>query len=202
MTSSRGCSSSLAAIALIWFCATSAGAAEILAATAGHHGRSYSVRVDAVVGAPQADVRRLLTDYNHLGRINPVIRISEILLQRAPGDQRVRTVSEVCVWIYCRRLRQVQDVSESEDGSLIAVVLPDQSDFRHGTAHVKLWGEPAGTRVLLHGELEPDFWIPPFIGPWLIKRKLLDEALVTIGNLERVVPLPVLPHNSAPVLTH
>ena len=198
MTSSRGCSASLIVIALTGLCATAVNGADIHAAHADHQGRRYSVRVDAQVSASQPDVRRLLTDYNHLGRLNPSIKTSEILLQRTPRDLRVRTVTKVCVWVFCKRLLQVQDVTESDDGALTAVVIPELSDFRYGYARVRVWPEPAGTRVLLSGELEPDFWIPPFIGPWMIKRKLLDEALLTIGNLERVAPLPALPHNSAP----
>jgi hypothetical protein len=150
------------------------------------------------VSTPQADVHRLLTDYKHLGRLNPSIKTSEILLQRAPRDLRVRTLTEACVWIFCKHMLQVQDVTEADDGTLTAVVIPELSDFRYGYARLRVWPEPAGTRVLLNGELEPDFWIPPFIGSWMIKRKLLDEALTTIGNLERVAPLPALPHNSAP----
>ena len=32
--------------------------------------------------------------------------------------------------------------------------------------------------------MEPDFWIPPIIGPLLIKRSLLREAEYTIDRIE------------------
>jgi Polyketide cyclase / dehydrase and lipid transport len=198
VTSSRGCSGSPAVFAvavLAGLYAATVSAADVYVAAASYEGDSYHVSVDAVVSAPLADVHSLLTDYDHLGRINPSIQDSEIVLQRQPGDLRVRTVTDVCVWIYCKRLRQVQDVTDAGDGSIVAIVIPEQSDFSYGYAHLSLWQEAAGTRVRLQGDLKPNFWIPPLIGPWLIKRKLIDEALVTISNLERVAPLPALTDN-------
>lgn len=198
--SSRGCSSKfaiLAAAGLAGLYAPLVQAVKVHAVSASQQGAAYLVEVDALVNVPESRARRLLTDYNHLGRINPDIKRSEILLTRGPGDYRVRTVSEVCVWFYCKRLHQVQDVIEAQDGSITATVLPEQSDFRYGVARLNLWQEPGGTRVLIRGELEPDFWIPPVIGPWVVKRKLISEALDTVRNLERVAPLEGLPHNGA-----
>lgn len=201
--SSRGCSSKFAVLAvagLVGLYAPLVQAVKVHAASASQQGATYRVQVDALVSVPASRARRLLTDYNHLGRINPDIKRSEILLTRAPGDYQVRTVTEVCVWFYCKRLHQVQDVVEAQDGSVTATVLPEQSDFRYGFARLHVWQEPDGTRVLIRGELEPDFWIPPVIGPWLVKRKLISEALETVRNLERVAPLEGLPHND--VVSH
>ncbi len=200
MTSSRGCSSSLtvlAAAGLIGLYVPPVHAVKVYAAAADQQGAAYRVDVDALVSVSEPRVRELLTDYNHLGRINPDIRVSEILLTRGPGDYRVRTVTEVCVWFYCKRIHQVQDVIEAHDGSVTATVLPEQSDFRYGYARLHLWQVQGGTRVLIHGELEPDFWIPPVIGPWLVKRKLLSEALDTLQKLEQVANPAPLPHNGA-----
>jgi hypothetical protein len=139
-----------------------------------------------------------LTDYNHLGRVNDAIEVSEILKTRKPGDYQVRTETEACVWFYCMRVHQVQDVIEAYDGSVTATVIPALSDFRQGYARLNLWQEPGGTRVLIRSEVEPDFWIPPIIGPWLIKRKLRSEALETVRNLERVAQPGVFPQSNAP----
>ena len=80
---------------------------------------------------------------------------------------------------------------------ITAVVVPKLSDFQHGYARVNIWQEPTGTRVLIRSEVRPDFWIPPIIGPWLIKRKLRSEALETVQNLERVALPAPLPHNAS-----
>lgn len=198
MTNSRVCSNRVAKAFVL--CASLSGlpasAGEVYVASATHESGSYLVEVDVLVAVPETRVRELLTDYNNLGRVNPAIQVSEVLMTRAVGDYRVRTVTEACVWFYCKRIHQIQDVIEGLDGSVTATVLPSQSDFRYGYARLNLWSEPAGTRVLIRSEVEPAFWIPPVIGPWLIKRKLRSEALETVFNLERVAQADALPHNS------
>jgi hypothetical protein len=200
-TSLRGYSSNVAVLAvagLIALCAPRAQAGTVYRASADHENGVYRVEVDALVSVPEPRVRELLTDYNHLGRVNPAIEVSQILFTREPGDYRVQTVTEACVWFYCMRVHQVQDVIEADDGSVTATVIPEQSDFRRGYARLDLSQQAGGTRVLVRSEVEPDFWIPPIIGPWLIERKLRSEALETLQNLERVANPAALPHNSAP----
>ena len=179
------------------YCATALGG-EVFVASVSHQSGSYLIEVDTLVQMDEPQVRALLTDYNNLGRVNPAIEVSEILLTRRPGDYRVRTVTEACIWFYCMRVHQVQDVIESQDGTVTALIVPEQSDFRYGYARLNLWQEAAGTRILIRSEVEPDFWIPPLIGPWLIKRKLLSETLETAENLEQLAKNPPVSQNSHP----
>jgi len=80
----------------------------------------------------------------------------------------------------------VQDIVEAHDGSISAVIVPELSDFSYGTLRLNLWQEATGTRILIRSEAVPDVWIPPLLGPWLIKRELHAEAVQTVHNLERM----------------
>lgn len=179
-------------------CTVSALAGQVYVASVSHQSGSYLIEVDTLVQMDEPRVRALLTDYNQLGRVNPAIEVSEILLTRGPGNYRVRTVTDACVWFYCMRVHQVQDVIESPDGTVTALVVPALSDFKYGYARLNLWQETDGTRILIRSEVEPDFWIPPLIGPWLIKRKLLSETLETVDNLEQLAKIPPVSHNTQP----
>ena len=181
---------------LLFTLAVAAG--QVRVASVSHQSGSYLVEVDTLVEMDEHRARALLTDYNNLGRVNPAIEVSAILLTRGPGDFRVRTVTEACIWFYCRRLHQVQDVTESQDGTVTALLVPALSDFRYGYARLNLWQEPEGTRILIRAEVEPDFWIPPLIGPWLIKRKLLSETLETVDRLEQLAKTTSVSHNEHP----
>jgi hypothetical protein len=183
-------------LAFLGFWSVSAAAGQVFMAAVTHHEGNYLVEVDVLVDVPEPTARALLTDYNHLGRINPAIEISEVLLERKPGDYRVKTVTKACVWFYCKRIHQIQDVIEAHDGSITAVVIPELSDFKQGYARLNIWQEPGGSRIRIRSEVEPDFWIPPLIGPWLIKRKLRSEALETVQNLERVAHQAPMSHNT------
>jgi hypothetical protein len=147
-------------------------------------GEVYRVAVDARIRAPVARVRALLTDYAHLDRLNEAIVSSEVMDDYGAGRYRVRIVTRACIWFFCRTVHQVQDVVESGESTIKVRVIPELSDFRQGSARFFVRRDGEGARVNIVSEVEPDFWIPPLIGPWLIKRKLLSEALETVKNLE------------------
>jgi hypothetical protein len=173
--------------ALVWLLwSASAAGTTIHSAAVTYQSGSFIIEVDALLDVAEARARTLLTDYSHLERFSPAVERSEILNTHAPGEYRVRTVTQTCLWFYCKRLTRVQDVVEAHDGSITAVVVPQLSDFSSGNMRLNLWQEVAGTRILIRSEVTPDVWIPPLLGPWLIKRALYAEALQTVHNLERL----------------
>ena len=44
--------------------------------------------------------------------------------------------------------------------------------------------EDGGTRLTYQMEMEPNFWLPPFVGPWFLKRTLLRGAPAAIDQIE------------------
>lgn len=171
---------------LLAMASAGAQAGEILVSQVDHDRGLYRLELDMRLDAGQGHVWRLLTDYRHYGQLNDAIKESEILRQQGPGTYRVRTVTRACVYFFCKTVRQVQDVTEVPGRYISAAVLPAQSDFRHGVARVYLWPEGRHTRIRILAEVEPDFWIPPLIGPWIISRKLHAEAQETMRNVERL----------------
>ena len=163
-----------------------ARAGEVMVAQVHHDRGLYRIELDMRLDAPKEAVWRLLTDYAEYGRLNDAIQHSEILARRGPADYRVRTITRACVYFFCKTVHQVQDVTEVEGRYISATVLPSLSDFRHGVARAYTWPDGERTRVRVLAEVEPDFWIPPLIGPWIISRKLQTEALETINNVERL----------------
>jgi len=147
-----------------------AQAGEVLSVDVGESGGRYAVEVEVRFDAPTARLRALITDYAHLDRINDAIRRSEILAVNGPRQHRVRTESWVCVGLFCKRIVQIQDVDVLPGGDVVATLLP----------------EAGGTRMRFRSEIEPAFWVPPFIGPWLVKRALEAEALKSVASLERL----------------
>ncbi|MEZ5541388.1 MAG: SRPBCC family protein [Pseudomonadota bacterium] len=145
----------------------------------------YRIAVDARIAAPVATVYARITDYDHLSRINHAIETSHVLRTDSPTRHRVRSVIKACVLFFCRRVHQVQDMTQDEGSRIEAHILPQQSDFHAGHALWRL--EPAGTDTLMHfrAQLEPAFWVPPLIGPWLFERKIVSELLESAAVIER-----------------
>lgn len=174
-------------VAALWLLhAAAVGAGEVVEIVVERSDARYRVVIDARFDAPVERVRGLLTDFPHLGRINDSIRHSEVLATLSPQRHRVRTEARVCVALLCKDIAQVQDVAVLPNGDLEATVRPADSDFRYGAAYWEFRAQGAATHMRFRSEIEPAFWVPPLIGPWLIRRALHAEATKTIANLERL----------------
>lgn len=167
-------------------------AGTILASSVSHEGPRYNLSVTARIDAPFDTVYQSITDFDHLAAINPAIEESQLLATPRPDTWRVRSVIRVCILMFCKRVVQVQDVTVLAGGHDIeAVILPESSDFRSGIARWQLTASDASTELLFTNSFEPDFWVPPVIGPWLIKRKLVWEVAETAMYIEVNVHDPV-----------
>ena len=151
-----------------------------------HESGVYTLSLEAWISAPAPKVHHLLTDYMHLERVNPAVKKSEIIHSSSPVHHRVRTLIEACVAFFCKQLMQVWDVEQQYDNVIVATIVPELSNFRSGKANWALRKENGGTRLCFTTQLEPSFWVPPLIGPWLIRYKLRSEAVESVENLERL----------------
>jgi hypothetical protein len=129
-------------------------------------------------------VYRLLTDYAHLHDINPAIRESRILRTDSPARHRIRTVTRVCVLFYCRDVTQIQDMVQSSGYTIEADILPQDSDFRRGHGQWRLLPEGDATVMQFRAELEPAFFLPPLLGPWLIRREMVKQISEIVMIIE------------------
>jgi uncharacterized protein YndB with AHSA1/START domain len=144
----------------------------------------YALSVEARIDAPVTTVFRLITDYDHLHAINPAVRESRILRTFSPSKHRVRTVTRVCVLFYCRDVTQTQDIVQSAGYVIVADVLPQDSDFRSGQAHWRLTPEGDATLLRFQADIVPDFFMPPLIGPWLIRREMVNQMTEIVRLIE------------------
>lgn len=163
-----------------------AGAGEVLNVAVEQSGTRYVVEIEARFDVPAAHLRALLTDYPNLGLINDSIRHSEVLETLSPRHHCVRTEARVCVALLCKTIVQVQDVSQLPGGDLLATMRATRSDFSYGVARWQFREEAAGTHMRFRSEIEPAFWVPPLIGPWMIRHALQAEALKSVANLDRL----------------
>ena len=161
-------------------------AGDVMEAEVIHESGVYTLSLEAWISAPAPRVHHMLTDYTHLERVNPAVKESEIINSNSPVHHRVRTLIEACIAFFCKQLIQVWDVEQQSDYVIVAAIVPELSNFRSGNANWVLSEEGGGTRLRFTTQLEPSFWVPPLIGPWLIRYKLRKEALESVDNLEQL----------------
>jgi hypothetical protein len=169
-------------LALAWPWALPAG--EVVSAEISHARGDYVMSLDVVLDANAGAVRRIATDYAHLKELNDAIEESA-LLNIADGRIKRLLVMRACLLVFCFRARMVEYVDERAGGEIITTIIPDESDFLYGLSRWRI--APAGpdrSRLQMSSTLRPAFWIPPLIGPWLLKQKMLAEAKQTILEIE------------------
>jgi hypothetical protein len=149
-------------------------------------GERYGVRVRARLAAPPDAIWTLLTHYPSYPSISPAIQSCERIGADAAGGDLVLTRARACVIGFCKEVRQLQRVRQLGFGELLAEIQPAGSDFRSGRALWRLTPVGDAADLRFDAELEPKFWVPPLLGPWLIKRALEREARASVANLERL----------------
>lgn len=167
-----------------------ANTAEVLGSSVTHNGVFYRASISVRIDAPLAVVYGTITDYAHLADINPDIEESRVLESVGPDKDRVYSVVQVCILVFCKQVVQVQDVERRDNGSILAITRPQDSDFRSGVARWRFTDEGASTMMRFTQEFEPDFWVPPVIGTWLMERKLVEEVTVTARYIEGLARRP------------
>ena len=161
-------------------------AGEIISSSVEHEDERYIVEVDMRIDADPGKVYELITSYENLQQLNDNIEKSELLYSLDDNNHRVRVISDACVMFFCKTITQVQDIQEVSNEVIVATVIPEKSsfDYAHARWHIRKEGE--ATRITFNSDLKPSFWVPPVIGPPMIKSKLEDEVLGTIETLEEL----------------
>ena len=142
----------------------------------------YVVTGQLDVDRPPAAAFAAATDFSALAEAADLIRQSRLI---APG--RLSSTLSMCVAFYCKRVRQVADLSLSPPQRLIMRFVPGAGDFKQGRAEWRF--KPAGdgqTRIAFDAALVPNFWVPPLIGPWAIRRALAGQIRDTGRAIEQV----------------
>lgn len=177
-------------LALAWV-ATRAHAAQVLGVQVARDGARFVVSMHIAIDAPPPAVFRALQDYPAMPRYNPDLRTVRVQPTAVPDRVRLFTTIHICVLIFCKTLRQQQimtAMASADGGVLDAVLVAHGSDFKEGYGRWTVSACPAapsGSCLDARIEWVPTFWVPPVIGPWVIRSKMIEEAHRTSAGLER-----------------
>jgi hypothetical protein len=144
----------------------------------------YSINVIMQMEVPAQYVYRVLTDYAHIYRLDPAITDSEILPSADDGVVRVRTQIDDCIAFFCKKIEMVEDVRDLDHGDLKATTVSNLSSFKSGHTEWKVLGIGEHSQVIYQAQMEPDFFIPPLIGAYLVKQKLQQRLLASMEKIE------------------
>ena len=150
------------------------------------HNDSYQIQGVVHLDAAPSQVYAELIDFQRLPEINSSVRVSDVLEVINAHSQLVYTEIRDCVLIFCRTIKQVQRFTEPDPQDIVAVTVPGYGNVKRGMNAWHLQADGSGTRLSWTASCEPDFWVPPFIGPQTIEAKLRSQALESMQTIERL----------------
>lgn len=163
--------------------APAAQAARVESVTSSHSHGVFSVSAQLSVDAPLASVHAVIIDFANLSRLSPAILESRQVGMTARGPL-VFTRTRSCVAWFCRELRKVELV-EIGPNLIVVTADPKQSNVTSFVARWTLVGHGRRTSVTWEATFDPAFFVPPLIGPPLIKGALKREGEALAAGIER-----------------
>ncbi|MSR15358.1 MAG: SRPBCC family protein [Gammaproteobacteria bacterium] len=155
-------------------------------------GRTYHYLFSAHLSANPEAVRAVVSDIERLARLNDNIITSQVLARESPTKIKRRLLLKHCILVFCFDIDFVETLEVLPSGDIATRIIPGAGNFERGET---IWRIEAisdtATRVTMEADQEPKFWIPPLIGPLLIKRSFINEVTETLQNLERIANAPL-----------
>ncbi len=156
-------------------------------------GDDYRVLADVFIDAPGEGVFEVLTDYEGFPRLSSVFLEGRVIEPIEDGRGVVYLHMKGCVLFFCREVEIVEFLKVEPPSRIVAIVDPERSDLHYGQASWLLAPAEGGTLVTYELDMRPQFWIPPVIGPLIIKAALRYRGLRAAWRLEALAsgrPVP------------
>lgn len=144
----------------------------------------YLLRSETLMDTTQKEIYDVLTDYELFTKFTSAIEESRNLEPDEHGRPQFYTRMEGCVLFFCITFERYGHLELTPHSLIQATVDPGKSDFKHSVESWELIEEEEGTLLIYEFEVEPDFWVPPVVGPFYIRRALKSGAVDAVQRIE------------------
>lgn len=136
----------------------------------------YRVFGQSRIDASPEFIYATLMDYDNFHKLAGGITETNFLPLDESGDTLAYTRFESCVLVFCKTIEKLERIDGNPHDSIHVQALPERSDFTFNESRwlIEITGD--ATLLTYEAEFEPDFWIPPLIGAWAVRRKLTQTA--------------------------
>lgn len=151
-------------------------------------GRRFHLVADAEMEATATAIYDVLVDYDddRFGQISEIYKESGYLAPDDDGTPIVYTLVEGCLVVFCRSMRRVERLEAIKPRFIRTTALPERSDFKYSQSEWVLVQDGDVTSITYQLTIEPDFWLPPFVGPWYLKRILQRGGIRAVARIEEL----------------
>jgi len=138
----------------------------------------FDVSIDKIFG--------VFLDWGQSTKFSSVVVESRNVEPDEFGRPRFYSRNRVCIWFYCRSFERHGYYTFEPLKYIEATVDPDKSDFHISDERWEFREEDGGTIIVYDLEMKPKFFIPPLIGPAIMKSKLKSGGGAAIDRIEAV----------------
>jgi hypothetical protein len=151
-----------------------------------HESGRFHVVADTFLAASPAAIQAVLLDFedDRYAQISDIYKESDYLEPDGDGTPVVYTLVEGCLLIFCRSMSRVERLEVVSPNFIRSRVVPERSDFKYAMSEWTIEPAGGGTRLVYRMAMEPDFWLPPFVGPLYLRRVLLRGGAAAVERIE------------------
>lgn len=168
------------------FVSASTAAAAVYHLSVTREGEAFHARAVAHIDAAPRAVRAVLLDFRHFTELSSTIVTARIMSRPDARSTVVYTEARGCLSVFCATLRQRQEFTETSPRRIVVVTLPGGGNVRKGAGSWVILPEGRGTRLEWKSTVEPAFWLPPLIGPALVRKALESQGWDFTNGIERL----------------
>jgi len=164
--------------------AAGADAADLRKVTVEKDEKRYRLTSETRFDASTQDLYRVLTDYDLFTQFSSVYVETRNEEPGTNGKPRYFTRMEGCIMLFCKSFVRIGELTLSPEKEIVALADPEHSDFNYSRERWTLRPDGDGTLLIYDFELEPAFWVPPVIGPFIMKRVLRKGGTDAVDRIE------------------
>ena len=138
----------------------------------------FDVGIDKIFG--------VLLDWDQSTKFSSVVVEARNVEPDEQGRPRYYSRNRACVWFFCKTFERHGWVAHEPLQFIEATVDPEKSDFHISNERWDFREEADGTVVIYAFRMRPKFFIPPLIGPAILKAKLKNGGVNAIQRIERL----------------
>lgn len=176
----------IAAIVVLTLIAPAVSAADLRSLDVDRKGGHIFVASETYFDARPDAVFDILSDYDGFHRISKVFTETRYLERDEIGNGTVYSKAEGCILFFCSEIERVEELVLTPGHEIVATAIPEQSDVDFSVSRWVVEPEGQGTRVFYGTEFKPSFWIPPVLGPLILRAKLHKKGTEAAQRVEEL----------------
>ena len=163
-----------------------ASAAEMRSVDVGYEDSRYTMESEVWFNAPLEAVYAVFSQWDLSTQFSSAIVQSKDLEPDEQGRPQFFVQNRGCLLFFCKTFDRQGHVESQPFEVLRAIANPETSDFLVSRESWTFRPDNGGTAVVYEMLMQPKFWVPPGVGPYLIKRKLRKDGGAAVDRVEAI----------------